>query len=695
MKNLSIVVKVDQKKCVNCHKCISVCPTKYCNDGSGDYVKINENLCIGCGSCIKACVHGARFIVDDFDKFIAGVKSKEKIVAIAAPAAASSFPNQLLNLNGWLASIGVNAVFDVSFGAELTVKSYMNYLNEKNPKLLIAQPCPAIVSYIEIYKPELLKYLAPCDSPMAHTIKLIKKYYPEYKDHKIAVISPCIAKKREFDEIGLETYNVTIKSISDYFVKNNITLANYPEKDFTNPQAERAVLFSTPGGLLRTAERYNPGVNNISRKIEGPEIIYNYLDKLSEMVEKGYSPLLIDCLNCEMGCNGGNAKLNLDKSPDEIEYFVEQRNRKYREKYKGNKGIFSKKNEIDKVLDKYWERGLYDRGYVDLSGNNKTKKPSERELSDIYKSMNKFNKRDFYNCASCGYGSCEKMAFAIFNGLNKKENCHFYNVSKIKEQYDNHKRVSGEIQKRIEIVYESLRALNVDTGSLFDQVKNFTDSISESSSTIEKMVLEISNVTNVVKDKDEQSRELANRSKQSENNMMGNFIYIKEISQSAETILDMIKVINNVAEQTDLLAMNAAIEAAHAGEYGKGFSVVADEIRKLAETTGLNAKNISKSLNEILKKIGQSATISESSSKNLSDIIGGTINISQGLSEISSGMSEILTETNLVTKELDNMTAVSSQIGLSIENVKFSSASIEASIKEIKDIATGKGGETN
>lgn len=695
MKNLPVVVKVDEDKCVNCHKCISVCPVKYCNDGSGDYVKINENLCIGCGSCIKACAHEARVIVDDFDKFIAGIKSKEKIVAIAAPAVASSFPNRLLNLNGWLISIGVKAVFDVSFGAELTIKSYLHHLKENNPKLLISQPCPAIVSYIEIYKPELLKHLAPCDSPMAHTIKLIKKYYPEYKDHKIAVISPCVAKKREFEEIGLGTYNVTIRSINDYFSKNNITLDNYPKKDFANPQAERAVLFSTPGGLLRTVERYNPGVNNISRKIEGPEIIYNYLDKLHGMVEKGYSPLLVDCLNCEMGCNGGNATLNLEKSPDEVEYFVEQRNREYQEKYKGNKSIFAKKNDIDNILDRYWEKGLYDRKYINLSGNNKLKKPSDSELSDIYKSMSKFEEKDFYNCSSCGYGSCENMAFAIFNGLNKKENCHFYNTGKIQEQYDNHKRISGEIQKRIEAVYESLRALNVEAGSVFDQIENFTDSISESSATIEEMISGIANVTDVIKGKDEQSRELANRSKQNENNIMGNFTYIKEISKSAETILDMIKVINNVTEQTNLLAMNAAIEAAHAGEYGKGFSVVADEIRKLAETTGLNAKNISKSLNEILKKIGQSASVSESSGKTLSEIIGGTINISQGLSEISSGMNEILTETNLVTKELDNMTTVSSQIGLSIENVKFSSAAIEASIKEIKDIATGKNGEAN
>jgi NAD-dependent dihydropyrimidine dehydrogenase PreA subunit len=52
---MSSVVKVNQEKCTNCHACISACPTKFCNDGSGNAVTINPDLCIGCGQCIDAC----------------------------------------------------------------------------------------------------------------------------------------------------------------------------------------------------------------------------------------------------------------------------------------------------------------------------------------------------------------------------------------------------------------------------------------------------------------------------------------------------------------------------------------------------------------------------------------------------------------------------------------------------------------
>ncbi len=180
--DLCAVVEVDSALCVNCHKYISVCPVKYCNDGSGDYVKINPNTCIGCGSCIEACTHKARKYVDDFKNLINDIIAGEKIVAILAPASAASFPDLYLQLKGFLKELGVDANFDVSFGAELTVKSYIEYIKEFHPKTVIAQPCPAIVSYIEIYRPELLKYLAPADSPMLHTIKMIKRFYPEYKE---------------------------------------------------------------------------------------------------------------------------------------------------------------------------------------------------------------------------------------------------------------------------------------------------------------------------------------------------------------------------------------------------------------------------------------------------------------------------------------------------------------------------------
>jgi PAS domain S-box-containing protein len=423
------IIGIDKDKCVNCHACISACPVKYCNDGRGDYVQVNPNLCIGCGNCLVNCTHEARHYIDDFTEFQDSLKNGMPVIAIVAPSAAANFPGQYLHLNGWLKSLGIQAVFDVSFGAELTVKSYLEHLKKNRPQAMIAQPCPAIVTYIEIYHPELIKYLVPFDSPMIHTIKMVKRYYPLYEECKIAVISPCMAKKREFIETGLGDYNVAFLSIDRYLKSNNISLPDFPKSNYDNPPAERAVLFSTPGGLLQTAERTFPNIRYKTRKIEGVALIYDYLKKLDSVIKTGKNPILIDCLNCEMGCNGGTLTLaKKEAHQDEIEFWIRQREQEMREHYKSisyDDEMMSAK-QIEETISQYWEDGLYGRTYVDMSGNFTLKHPSKDELTEIYMRMHKYKASDIYNCTSCGYNSCESMAVAISNNLNRPENCHFY-----------------------------------------------------------------------------------------------------------------------------------------------------------------------------------------------------------------------------------------------------------------------------
>ena len=375
------VIEVDQDKCVNCHACITVCPVKFCNDGSKNHVSVNADLCIACGSCIDACTHDARKYLDDLDAFFHDLDQGVPMVAVVAPSAASNFRDQYLRLNGFLKKIGIKAVFDVSFGAELTIKSYLEYAGKHNPKTIISQPCPAIVTYIELYQPELIPYLAPADSPVIHTIKMVREFYHDYQGHKFVFIAPCAAKRREFDELKLGDYTVTIKTLNSYLQAHKISLADYPEVEFDNPPAERAVLFSTPGGLLRTALRDHPDLINVTRKIEGPSVVYGYLKKLPEMIDKGFAPFLIDCLNCEMGCNGGPGTLNRDESPDLIEYYVEKRNREVQQQYGTGNPVrkYQGRHRLNRVLDRFFDENKPEESlkkvltiYIDFIAENDT-----------------------------------------------------------------------------------------------------------------------------------------------------------------------------------------------------------------------------------------------------------------------------------------------------------------------------------
>ncbi len=420
---LAKIIEVIEDKCVNCHQCISVCPSKFANDGSDNVIHVNHDLCIGCGQCIKACTHDARVPVDDFSTSLAALNRNEKVIAIVAPAVAASFPDTYLNLNGWLKHIGVEAIFDVSFGAELTIKSYLEHIKENPGKTVIAQPCPAIVTYVQIHRPELLEFLAPAHSPMLHTAIMAKVFYPEYKKHKVMVISPCMAKRREFDETGEAHYNVTFSSILNFFKERKINITEYEKVEFTNAPAERATLFSTPGGLMETAEREVPGIRKKIRKIEGPTLIYNYLDHLHSSILKGIAPVVVDCLNCDAGCNGGSGTKLTKASHDEIEHHINQRAQEYINAYNA-----AKSNDISQNIDKYWKPIIYNRSYLNLSENlkNNVKIPDNSTLDSILKSMHKLSKKDIYNCSSCGYNTCEGMAIAIYNNLNKRENCFHY-----------------------------------------------------------------------------------------------------------------------------------------------------------------------------------------------------------------------------------------------------------------------------
>ncbi len=562
------IMEVEKANCVNCHRCISVCPVKYCNDGSGDHVAVDSDLCIGCGECLKACTHGARVVIDDMGSALRDLRAGVKMVAIVAPAVASSFPQLYLNLNGWLASLGVEAFFDVSFGAELTVKSYLEHIKANSPKCVIAQPCPAIVTYIETYRPELLEYLAPADSPMLHACKMVKEFYPQYRSRKLLVVSPCMAKKREFQETGIGDYNVTMLSLKKLMESEGIDLADYPEVDYCNPPAERAVLFSTPGGLLQTALREQPGIASVSRKIEGPQVIYGYLDGLGEQIEKGNNPLLVDCLNCECGCNGGTATGAASQSPDEIERLVEERSQAARRRYEkaGLLGGKSVSGRLRLSVDRHWTPDLYGRSYADLSANkaSKIKIPSKSQFDEIYQGMGKFKKEDFKNCCSCGYNSCEMMAIAVFNKLNRKENCHFFIAS----------AMEGEAAKAIE---SESKAKELAFSAL--------NSAQKVSQAIERM----------------------NKA-------------IDDIKKSGDATARIVKTVDEIAFQTNLLALNAAIEAARAGDSGKGFAVVADEVRSLAKKSSAAAKRTEEMIDQSIQHTNAGVSISLEMAASLSEI---------------------------------------------------------------------------
>jgi iron only hydrogenase large subunit-like protein len=670
------VIEVIDDKCVNCHQCIAVCPVKVCQDGSGDSVTINHELCIGCGSCIRACTHDARRGIDDGSKFLADRKAGTKMVAIVAPSAAASFEGHILRLNGWLASLGVEAFFDVSFGAELTVRSYLNHVKTKAPKMVIAQPCPAVVSYLEIYQPGLLPYLAPADSPMLHTIKLIREWYPQWSQHKVVVISPCLAKKREFQVTGLGDYNVTFTWVEAFLKENGSDLSRYPEVEFQGPAAERAALFSTPGGLMATIRREAPELVAKIRKIEGPGVLYDYFRELPHSLASGRAPMIVDCLNCEKGCNGGTGTSRQRSPVDDLEGAVAARTQSLKSRYSKRMSDGQARRRLKRILDGRWKPGLYGRAYVDRSKTNTIKTPTLRQQEAIYLKMWKTEPKDFANCSSCGYQSCETMALAIHNGLNKPENCHHFQTAKILRAQENSRSVSDRLHARID---EAGKLMLTLAEMMARTLKDTTDqghSVGESSAAVEEMMASIQNVDKLVQGRLEMLLSLQAETRAGAEAFGKTVDSVKRVFASVGKIGEVNATIDGVASSTNLLAMNAAIEAAHAGQSGQGFAVVADEIRKLAEQTAQNARLIAQDLKTVSTDVAETQSVSKTAGERMDALVGRLDLVSQSFRELAFTMKEMAAGTEQIQHSLSTMLA-------SAQNVEGSVATVSSVMVQV------------
>lgn len=275
---------------------------------------------------------------------------------------------------------------------------------------------------------------------------------------------------------------------------------------------------------------------------------------------------------------------------------------------------------------------------------------------------------------------------------------------------------SSEINKNALEIASSIDLLknNIDISAIavekVDQVFSTLDNqvteqmamVEESTASVTEMISSIDSISRITDSKTAALDQLVRTSANGSERLTETTGIINQINDKIDNISQMAGIIKNIASQTNLLAMNAAIEAAHAGESGRGFAVVADEIRKLAEASSKQSNEISTNLKDIVEGIENAQASGNVTSLAFSEVDKEVTDFSHSLYEISASIKELKSGGVQILEAMTSLQNVSINVRTSSNDLSDASESMKNEMlsvnkisdevhQKISDVSTGIG----
>ena len=226
--------------------------------------------------------------------------------------------------------------------------------------------------------------------------------------------------------------------------------------------------------------------------------------------------------------------------------------------------------------------------------------------------------------------------------------------------------------------------------SVQESMRQQTDAIQNATTATEQIGAQVETTANSTQQKQAGVEGLVQIAEEAADRMRSTVEAFHSISSSSERIIEVIKVIEDVADRTNLLAMNAAIEAAHAGHSGRGFAVVAGEIRSLAEETNENSRTIRATLEENRSLISNAVEAGDALHGVFNEIRSKISEVHAGLMEVIAGMDEFRAGHSDMQQAIDNLNQVNETVNESLqvmdENLQAGARSVEHIAATIGDL---------
>jgi methyl-accepting chemotaxis protein len=265
-------------------------------------------------------------------------------------------------------------------------------------------------------------------------------------------------------------------------------------------------------------------------------------------------------------------------------------------------------------------------------------------------------------------------------------------ISNITASLQSVKSRTTDHEASIRSVGATMEELVGDIGTLDAHIQRQAECVSQSSSSVEEMLANIQGVAQMLVSNSGSVDSLAQASETGRSGLQEVSGDIKEIARESEGLLEINAVMQNIASQTNLLSMNAAIEAAHAGEAGKGFAVVADEIRKLAESSSKQSKMVSGVLKRIKDSIGKIAKSTEGVLLKFEAIREGVREVSEQEGNVRAAMEEQDAGSKSILESISRLNEITKEVRRGVRTMSGRSGEV---IKESKGLEriTGEIGE--